>query len=145
MADKKHAAPKNAFYSEDDDSNEEEHPLVNLQKEMPQMATIDKAEAADSDIKVSEEQVSEVEEDPAEFERREAQVKLQKQMIEQQVVVVEHQKKLKQLEKVLAEKKQEEDELGKNFFGAVSSISSVGTQAVSASAKEYSSDELERL
>ena len=63
-------------------------------------------------------------------------------------MVVEHRKKLVQLEKVLEQKKQEEDELGKNFFGAASTISSVGTGgAVNASShqKEYSVEELERL
>jgi len=38
-------------------------------------------------------------------------------------------KKLQQLEKFVAQKKQEEEELGKNFFGASASISSVGTAA----------------
>ena len=69
-------------------------------------------------------------------------------MIDQQNVVIEHRKKLVQLEKVLEQKKQEEDELGKNFFGAASTISSVGTSGtVNASShqKEYSVEELERL
>ena len=51
-------------------------------------------------------------------------------MVAQQNVVLEHRKKLSLLEKVLAQKKQEEEELGKNFFGASASISSVGTTAL---------------
>ena len=66
-------------------------------------------------------------------------------MIQQQNVVNEHRRKLMQLEKVLAQKKQQEEELGKNFFGQASTISSVGTNALNSSSKEYSVEELEKL
>ena len=50
------------------------------------------------------------------------------------------------MEKVLAQKKQEEEELGKNFFGVASTISSVGTTVLTPStSKEYSVEETERL
>lgn len=68
--------------------------------------------------------------DPEEIERREALAKLHKQMADQQNVVMEMRKKLQQLEKFVLQKKTEEDELGKNFFGSsATTISSVGTTA----------------
>ena len=90
----------------------------------------------------------EVVETAEEREQREALERLQKQMVAQQNVVFEHRKKLTQLEKVLSQKKQEEEELGKNFFGVAATISSVGTTALmnpAASTKEYGVEELEKL
>lgn len=46
---------------------------------------------------------------------------------------------------MLAAKKQEEDELGKNFFGAASNIRSIGASAPVPGTKQYSVEELERL
>ena len=55
-------------------------------------------------------------------------------------------KKLQQLEKFVTQKKHEEDELGKNFFGSsATTISSVGTSGAAPNQKEYSAEELERL
>ena len=54
-------------------------------------------------------------------------------------------KKLVQLDKLVAQKRQEEEELGKNFFGASSTISSVGTVAPVAGKKEHSAEEWEKL
>ena len=59
--------------------------------------------------------------------------------------MLEHRKKLNDLEKVLEQKKQEEEDLGKNFFGISGSISSVGTTTLEQSSKQYSVEELERL
>ena len=50
------------------------------------------------------------------------------------------------LEKKVAGKKQEEEELGKNFFGVgATTVSSVGTNAPKAESKEYGVEELEKL
>ena len=69
-------------------------------------------------------------------------------MIAQQNVVMQHRAKLVMLEKVLAKKKQEEEELGKNFFGVASTISSVGTTTLmnpTPETKEYGIEEIEKL
>ena len=66
-------------------------------------------------------------------------------MMEQQNIVNEHRKRLVQLEKKVTEKKLEEEELGKNFFGVAAAISSVGTSAVNTNTKEYSVEDLEKL
>ena len=112
--------------------DDQQNPAVVIQKE------------AEAEEPLEEEVVETAEE----REQREALEKLQKQMVAQQNVVFEHRKKLTQLEKVLAQKKQEEEELGKNFFGVAATISSVGTTALmnpAASTKEYGVEELEKL